>query len=87
MGLQRCFYATLTLITTLHVPIIPKKVSFYSKKGKSKSFSPTDRLNKEDTDMEQDPAYVPPGTSSQTTSVRVTRGTPQKVGINVVTAS
>lgn len=75
------------LTTTPQVRIDPKKISFYSKKGKSMSFGPTYRMIDEDTDLEKDLNFVPPGIKNPQASSRETGGTPRKVSPDVVTTS
>ncbi|TMX02501.1 hypothetical protein EJD97_021341 [Solanum chilense] len=47
--------------TVLHVQMGPKKINFYTNKGKSMSFTLTYQLIDEDTDTDKDPTYVPSG--------------------------
>lgn len=75
------------IINASQVQIDPKKVSVDSKKGISKSFSLSYRLTDEDTDTEQDIAYVTPCKKTPRASSQETRSTPQKVNPDVVTAS
>ena len=63
----------------------PKKDRAYAR-GRSKSVAPSARLII-GSDDEQDPEYVPPGTSAPSRAARAHRATPKTVASGVVTAS
>ena len=78
-----CSNAALRLTSTLQMA--PKKKIIYAR-GKSKSVVPS-RWVIVNSDNEQDPAYVPLGVTTQTTTPQVTKGDSRKVNPGVVTAS
>lgn len=63
-----CHYAELRLKSSVQVPVSPKKDIVYSKRRKLDLVSLSYRLIDENTDMEQDLAYVPPRSSTQSIS-------------------
>ena len=63
----------------------PKQDRTYAR-GRSKSVAPSARLIIRSND-EQDPEYMPPGTSAPSRATRAPRATPKTVASGVVTAS
>ena len=63
----------------------PKQDRTYAR-GRSKSVAPSARMII-GSDDEQDPEYVPPGTSTPSHAACAPRATPKKVASGVVTAS
>uniref|UniRef100_M1DPP0 Integrase core domain containing protein n=1 Tax=Solanum tuberosum TaxID=4113 RepID=M1DPP0_SOLTU len=65
----------------------PKKALVVAVKGRSKSTAPTRRLIDEDTDVENDPAYVPPTGRTSPIAPRTTQNQSKQLVPDVVTAS
>lgn len=74
-----CIYDELRLTISKQVQIYPKKDVVYAKRGKSKSVSLSHRIIKTNSDIEQDPAYVPTGSSALASATIISRGTSKKV--------